>query len=409
MKTFKIFTLGCKVNQYESQQIRERLLSRGFSEQDNGCKSDIYVINTCTVTSKADAKSFSLIRDCLKQNKHAQILVAGCFAKANSDIIKKNFGKKVVLRFSSFNSNGINDFKNHSRAFIKIQDGCNNHCAYCKVPLVRGNSRSRNLNSIIEEARRLIDKGFKEIVLCGICLGAYGRDLTPKLKLSNLLLALNEIKQNFRIRLSSIEAKDVSYEIIDIIANSTKVCKHLHIPFQSGDDIILKRMARKYTCEDYLSTVEKIRNKIPLIAITTDIMAGFPGETEENFQNTLNFLKRTMPSRMHCFPFSRRPGTKAFDLSGLASDETIRKRVAELLVLAKQMAHNYLKKFVGKELEVLIEAKPDKSTGFFKGYSDNYIYTLVKAKDLKPGQIIKAKANTFNSQYLIAKIINQPS
>ncbi len=422
MSIFKIKTLGCKVNQYESQQIREELLGRGFFESNNGEKAEIYLINTCTVTQRCDAKSLALIRDAIEENPEAQILVTGCFAKAEARQIKKIFGKKVDIatgpvnkileppeaKFADIETAGISDFKGHSRAFIKIQDGCDNHCSYCKIPLVRGVSQSRDSKEIIEEAHRLINKGYKELILCGICLGSYGKDLKSKLNLSNIIRSLIEINADFRIRLSSIEAKDATDEVIKIMKDSKKLCPHLHIPFQSGDDSVLMRMNRKYTSRDYLDIVERIRRKIPKIAITTDIMAGFPGEAEENFENTLSFLKKIEPARIHCFPFSPRPATAAFKLKDKVYDKIIQRRMSLLLELAKQMSYNYQAKFIGKELDVLIEKKPDKETGFNRGYSENYIYTLVQAKDLTPGQIIKVKATNLNSHYLVAKVATNP-
>lgn len=408
MNTFKLKTLGCKVNQYDSQQIREELLKKGFSEQENGKKADLYVVNACTVTERSDSKSLSLIREAIKENRNARVLVSGCFAKANKEAVKKQFSANVVVKNfiigKEFSRSGIKDFKNHSRAFIKIQDGCNNLCAYCKVPLVRGESKSRDLKSIKEEAMRLISRGFKELVLCGICLGAYGRDFKQKLSLSDVISSLSDLPGDFRIRLSSIEAKDVSKRIVEIMRLSKKLCPHLHIPFQSGDNSVLKRMNRRYTSRDYFNTIAQVRKKIPLAAITTDIMVGFPGESDDNFLNTVDFLKKIRPSRIHCFPFSPRPGTAAYGFTDRVLDKAINKRMKFLLGLAGQMAYDYQNSFIGKKLEVLIEAKPDRKTGFFRGYSENYIYTLVESKTLIPGRIIKVKARSLSPHYLLARV-----
>lgn len=404
MPTFKIKTLGCKVNQYESQARREAFLKAGLKEELLVKKSDIYLINTCTVTARTDGKSLALIREALRENPKAKVMVTGCFAKAEKETLVNTFGTKVNIVEDL--KEGISAFANHSRAFLKIQDGCNNKCSYCKIPLVRGNSRSRNFMGIIEEARHLIERGFKEIVLCGICLGAYGRDLIPKTNLSDVILALIDLKGDFRIRLSSIEVRDVSDKIIEIMSEKQKLCRHLHIPFQAGDDSILKRMNRKYTSKDYLKIVENIRREMPEVAITTDIMVGFPGETEENFKNSLNFLKKAAPARTHCFPFSARPGTAAFNLNDKIPDTIVNKRMLAILKLTKRLSLDYQRKFIGKKLDVLIEAKPDRSTGFFKGYSDNYIYTLVKAKDLAPGEIVSVRAKFLNSHYLVAEGIS---
>ncbi len=411
MKTFKLYTLGCKVNQYDSQKIREQFLSRGFSEISDGKQAEIYIINTCTVTSRADAKGFDLIRRSLKENSRGKVLVAGCLARSGDLKIKKTFGKRVEVAGNLKlieSSKGISDFKGHSRAFIKIQDGCDNRCAFCKVSLVRGISQSRNFTAVINEAKVLIKKGFKELVLCGICLGSFGRDLKLPLKLSDIIFGLIGLKGDFRLRLSSIEAKDVTEDIIKIMAGSNKLCCHLHIPFQSGDDTVLKRMARLYKAEDYFDTVCRVRQKNPLAAITTDIMVGFPGESETNFKKTLKFLERINPSRIHCFPFSPRPGTPAFKFTPRISCGEVNKRMKVLLGLAGKMSRGYQKKFIGKELEVLVEVKKDKLTGFCRGYSEHYIYTLIEARDLTPGQIIKVRATSLNSHYLVAQALNQP-
>ena len=309
MQTIKLYTLGCKVNQYETQAIREQFLKNGFREVSNGAASDIYLINTCTVTQKADRDSRRFIHLAFRQNPKSKIIVTGCYAQLDSNeiakipgvtcIIKNKDKDRIIELFSQRRHEstkprvnehaGITYFSGHTRAFLKIQDGCNNFCAYCKVPLVRGASRSRPLSSIIQEAEKLVKNDFKEIVLCGICLGAYGRDLSPQSDLIQVIEALENIKGLYRIRLSSIEAGDLTDCLIQKIAASYKLCRHLHIPIQSGDNEILKKMHRSYNRRNYSNLIEKIKKKVPLIAITTDVMVGFPGEKEKNFISSVDF------------------------------------------------------------------------------------------------------------------------
>ena len=262
MKTIKFYTLGCKVNQYETQAIREKFLRNGYSETTNNKIADTYIINTCTVTQKADLGSLSIIRKAKKENPKAVIIATGCLTELDKDRIKQiSDSIKIIKNKDKFkiSQSSISDFKGHARGFLKIQDGCENHCSYCKVPLVRGHSKSKPLTEVLKEARTLVGNGFKEIVLTGICLGAYGRDLNPKISLAGVISGLEEISALLRIRLSSIEARDISDELIRALSLSKKFCRHLHIPLQSGDDTILKKMNRNYTSKEYFELIKKIK------------------------------------------------------------------------------------------------------------------------------------------------------
>ncbi len=241
---------------------------------------------------------------------------------------------------------------------------------------MRGKSRSRALSAIVKEARGLVDSGFKEIVLCGICLGSYGKDLNPRLELSDCIEALEGLDGNFRIRLSSIEAQDINSRLIEKFTTSVMLCPHLHIPMQSGDDEILRSMKRKYLTCDYKNLVDNLKRVLPAISITTDIMVGFPAEEEDNFQNTVKFLEYIRPSRMHIFPYSPRRGTSAYGLKNKISNEIVRRRKGILLDLSREFSFSYRKQFIGKVLSVLVESKPDTNTKLLKGYSGNYIPIL---------------------------------
>ncbi len=418
MKTVKFFTLGCKVNQYDTQSIRERFVNAGFKEIDNGRKADTYVINTCTVTSIADRKSRYFIHYAYRQNPKARIIVTGCYTALDSDEIAKIPGVTHIIKnqdkdrilellnehneLSEQNEIGISNFSGHTRAFLKIQDGCNNFCSYCKVPRVRGASRSRPLDEIVQEANRLAKNGFKEIVLCGICLGSYGKDLQSQKNLVEVIEALEKIEGLLRIRLSSIEAGDISDELIQKMAQSKKLCQHLHIPIQSGDNEILKKMNRNYCREDYLNLIKKIKNSIPEIAITTDVLVGFPGEREDNFQNTVNLIGEIVPLRAHIFPYSKRLGTPAAILKDKINPLVIKERILQLASMSKKCALAYRKRFLNKDRDVLIEERPKEDKKYWEGYTDNYIKVRVKSDKNLKNQPIRVRLKKINKDFMMA-------
>ncbi len=397
----KFYTIGCKVNQYDTQEIRERFLEAGFTEAKSKQIADVYLVNTCTVTAKADKDSFYYIHRSHQENPKGKIIVTGCLAELERKKIKIQPGVSLVIpnsdkikivsrliRNRRKSKEGISFFAGHTRAFLKIQDGCNNFCSYCRVPLVRGASRSRPLLDIIREAQRLAEKGFKEIVLTGICLGSYGKDLEPAKSLCDVITALEGINGLSRIRLSSIEAGDVSPELLDKMASSSKLCRHLHIPIQSGDNKILRRMRRKYSREDYLDLVKKIKKRVSYMAITTDVLVGFPREEEENFQNTLDLVKKIVPLRTHIFPFSPRSGTVAYDCASKTQDRAVKKRVARLRIISERCSLSYRRRFLGKKLPVLIERRWQEDKAFWEGYTDTYIKVLVKSRQNLKNQLV---------------------
>lgn len=423
MKTVKFITLGCKVNQYDTQSIREQFASAGFKEIDNGRRADIYLINTCTVTSIADRKSRYFIHYAHRQNPKARIIVTGCYTVLDSDEIAgipgvtdiiKNQDKYRILellnepnelnKINEPNETGITNFKSHTRAFLKIQDGCNNFCSYCKVPRVRGVSRSKPLDELIQEANRLVRNGFKEIVLCGICLGSYGKDLQSQTDLIDAIEALEKIEGLLRIRLSSIEAGDISDKLINKIVQSKKLCRHLHIPIQSGDDEILKKMNRNYYREDYLNLIKKIKMSIPEIAITTDVLVGFPGEKEDNFQNTVDLIREIIPLRVHIFPYSKRSGTPASILKAQVNPLVIKERISKLRNISKTCALDYKQKFLEQDRDVLIEERSKENKKYWEGYTNNYIKIRVKSgKNLK-NQLIRTRLNKINKDCVEADL-----
>ncbi|MDD2752332.1 MAG: tRNA (N(6)-L-threonylcarbamoyladenosine(37)-C(2))-methylthiotransferase MtaB [Candidatus Omnitrophica bacterium] len=419
MKTFKLYTLGCKVNQYESQEIREKLLQANLCESNNGSKADFYFVNTCTVTSRADADSLQFIRRAARENPRAKIIVTGCLTELDAKKIKKALPgsliisnkekllETVVPKYQSARvprHRGISGFSGHTRAFLKIQNGCDNFCAYCKVPLVRGRSRSRKAAEIISEAKRLVEGGFKEIVLTGICLGAYGRDLPTKGALTKIIKELIKINGLERIRLSSIEAGDVSRSLINLIGSSKKICRHLHIPIQSGDDLILRKMHRSYTHASYLALIKRIKAAIPGIAVTADCLVGFPGESKENFLNTVKLVREISPLRTHIFPYSPRPGTKAFRLKEGVGVKEMKERLGILRKVSAECAQKFQKQFIAKKMEVLIESRDKFHPGFWQGHTDNYLKVLVKSNCNLHNQIIKVRLSDLSiDNYFFAK------
>jgi len=416
MKTFKIQDLGCKVNQYESQLMREQFLSFGFTEA-NGKPADIYVINTCTVTSSADSASRNLIRRALKLNSSAQIIVTGCYVEKDADEIKKICPDAIIVKNGQKNDiidlidncrgerpfaptcNGISAFAGHNRAFVKIQDGCDNFCSYCKVPLVRGRARDRGQDEIIKEIAKLVNSGFKEVVLCGICLGAY-KDFTGLL---DKMEAVHGLK---RIRLSSVEPAYVTKNLINKISLSEKICRHLHIPLQSGDNKILKAMNRNYTNVQYLKLIDDIRAKMPETAISTDVLVGFPGETEVEFNNTLKVLKAVKPMRIHAFGFSKRKGTKAFLMPNEVDKNEKARRVKLVRGLGQAFAFSYAKNFQNRVVSVLTESARDKKTNMLTGYTDTYIKVLFEGNNSLVNKILNVKIDKVGPDCVIGAVYN---
>ncbi len=345
--------------------MRELLIKSGFRETERPASAGYVIVNSCTVTRHSDRKTMYYLRRFKKANPEAKIIVAGCITEdennlpllsRSADIIISNREKADIVRkiTKGLDKTGmvsdsqtvegeaednfsISSFKGHSRAFIKVQDGCNMNCSYCKVRIVRGKSRSRPIEDICKEIEDLVSNGYKEIVLTGIQLGAYGRDLTGKSEIVLLLEKISEISGLTRMRLSSIEPFDVSDELIEYMAGNYKICPHLHIPLQSGDDSILKSMRRGYTSNQFKELISRIKGKIPCFGLTTDVIVGFPGEDEDAFLNTINVLRETKPHKIHFFPFSPRPGTDASLFSGRVSHQEIKRRENILKSLNKEL------------------------------------------------------------------------
>lgn len=395
---FKIVTLGCKVNAYESEMIKEKMLLNNYIET-NDDDFDIAIVNTCSVTNMADAKSRKVIRNLRNKNKDGILVVCGCSSEnkreelldldiniliGNSlksmipDLIGEYLSnhKQIVKFFDSnkltFEDMFVNKFSDQTRAYIKIQDGCNNFCAYCIIPYTRGRIRSKDMDQVILEAKTLVSNGHKEIVLTGIDTGNYGKD--KNYDLTDLLNELVKIDGLERIRLSSIDIYDLDDKFIECYKNNDKLCNHLHISLQSGCDKILKSMFRKYDTKYFIDKINKIRSIRKDISITTDIIVGFPGETEDDFIETYNFAKNIGFSKIHVFPFSKRNGTKAASMDNQVKESDKTNRVDKLIRLSNELEYNYNSNYLNKEVEVLIEEIVD---GKSIGHTSNYLKVVI--------------------------------
>ncbi|MBQ2872955.1 MAG: tRNA (N(6)-L-threonylcarbamoyladenosine(37)-C(2))-methylthiotransferase MtaB [Bacilli bacterium] len=379
--TFAIHTFGCKVNIYESEFIINKMEENGYTLVDFNEKADIYIINTCTVTNEADKKDRKLINSVRKNHKDSILIVMGCYSQLNpqnidADIVLGNKHKSKIIELideyktkkekiilvedlseTNFEDMYINRFVTHTRAFVKIQDGCNAFCSYCTIPYARGSLRSKNFNTVIEEVTNLVNNGYKEIVLTGIHTGRYG--IEQNTNLEKLLKELVKIKDIFRIRLSSIEINEITDGIIDLIKNNDIMAKHLHIPLQSGSNTILKNMNRLYDLEFYLKRINYIRKEIPAISITTDLIVGFPGETEDLFKETIDTLNKIKFTKIHTFPYSKRNGTKAASMPNHLDGQIKKCRVKEVLNLSDKYELEYYQKNIDKEFDGIVETRKD--------------------------------------------------
>lgn len=397
-KTFRIYTLGCKVNQYDSQNLREKLVAAGMREAAREELADLCIVNSCTVTAKAERESLYQVRRCLRDNPGARVVLTGCvvarrgekfegvhLALANADkreiipALRKAFPRLAGTGGKDdLSGEAISFFQGRTRAFLKIQDGCDNFCAFCRVPFVRGKPVSKPLQAVVSEARALAGAGYKEIALTGICLGKYGVESPAGPGLVDVIEALEPLDGLARLRLSSIESCHVTPRLIGTMKAQGKLCPHLHIPLQSGDDRILARMSRPYTAARYCSLIRKLRKAVAEFSLTTDVIVGFPGETESAFRHTQMLIRDLQPLKAHIFPFSPRPGTAAAGMSGHVAPEEVRERILRLEETAQRAGAEFRSRFAGKRMEVLVEGRSRTQPGCWQGYTRNYLEVTVK-------------------------------
>ena len=393
---FEIITLGCKVNIYESEIIREQLLLNGYEESD---EFDVVIINTCTVTNQADSKSRKLIRSAKRERPNCITVVCGCMSENHRsdleeldiDILLGNKDKsKIVDLIEEFKINKkkifdfydmqklqfedmqVNKFTSHTRAFLKIQDGCNNYCSFCIIPYVRGNLRSKDINVAYSEVQELVDYGHKEVVLTGIHTGSYG--LETDFDLVDLIRKISTIDGLERIRISSIEVTELNDKFIEELRVNNKICNHLHIPLQNGSDKILKLMNRKYNTDKFLEIINKIRDVRENISITTDVIVGFPHEDENDFNDCVDFIEKVKFSKLHVFPYSKRDGTVASKMDNQVDDRVKKERASKLNIISSELEKLYSNKFINKEVEVLIEEIRNNHS---IGHTSNYLKVVV--------------------------------
>ena len=427
MKKVAFYTLGCKVNQYETEAMLELFEKEGYEKAETEDYADVYVINTCTVTHMSDRKSRQYIRRMKKKNPDAIIAVVGCYSQVSPEeilsidevnlVMGTNDRKKIVeevkkidasrkvstvddiMKVKAFEEIEINKTNGKTRAFLKIQDGCDRYCSYCIIPYARGRVRSRDLESIVKEVENLASNGYKEVVLTGIHVASYGKDIKETdIKLLDVIKQINDIEGIERIRLSSVEPILFTDEFVEAVSAMDKVCPHYHLSLQSGCDETLKRMKRRYTTEEYKAIVDRLRAAIPNVSITTDVIVGFPGETNEEFDKTYEFLKDIELTHMHVFKYSPRKGTPAATMENQVDPSTKHDRSEKLLQLNEENFNKFGQKMLDKEFNVLFEQKVGDNK--YEGLTENYVKVIVESDNDISEQILKVKIKDVKNEFL---------
>ena len=424
MRTVGILTLGCKVNTYESEYIMHLLKEAGYQMKDFDDFCDVYIINTCTVTNTSDIKSRKMIRKAIRKNPDACVVAMGCFIEANKDfqlpgldIILGNRDKSKIIELldewflkqgeirrlystlpREFEDMYINEFPGRTRAFVKIQDGCENFCSYCIIPFVRGKCRSKNPDEVIDEITDLVNHGYQEVVLTGIHTGNYGVDLDTNF--ASLLKRVVAIPNLLRLRISSIEITELTKDVLEVIRDSSIIVDHMHIPLQAGSNHVLSLMNRKYDLDYYFNKIKEIRRVRPNMAITTDVIVGFPGESEEDFLETMDTCKKVGFTKIHVFPYSERKGTKAMELPDHIEPSIKKERARRLLLVSKELECSYYASFVGSEVTVLVEEEKD---GKSYGHTDNYLHVEIPSV-LPHNTFVKVRIKDVSYPYCIGEV-----
>lgn len=419
MATVAFQTLGCKVNHYETEAVWQLFKDAGYARVDFADHADVYVVNTCTVTNTGDKKSRQVIRRAIRQNPDSVICVTGCYAQTSPAEIMAIPGVDVVvgtqdrhkmigyieqfreermpinavgniMKAKVYEELDVPAFTDRTRASLKIQEGCNNFCTFCIIPWARGLMRSRQPEDVLKQAQQLVDAGYKEIVLTGIHTGGYGEDLKDY-NLAKLLKALESVTGLERLRISSIEASQITDEVLDVLKDSPIVVRHLHVPIQSASDTVLRRMRRKYTMAEFGERITRLKEVLPDCAITSDVIVGFPGETEEEFMETFNFINDHKFSELHVFPYSKRTGTPAAMMDDQVEESMKEQRVARLIALSDQLAKEYASKYEGELLEIIPEEFSEEAGGRLVGYTDNYLRVAIDGDESLIGQLVRVK------------------
>lgn len=403
-KTYQIVSLGCRTNQYESQAFRDQLGLLGWSE--NAEEAQLAIVNTCTVTAQADHRSLSQIKKLAAQESVETVAVTGCMAKGAEKMLQA-ISKKVVvvpnsdkekllnlvLNEESLPEFKIKHFEAHTRAFVKVQDGCNSYCSYCVIPFVRGRSRSRPLNDVISEVKGLVESGFKEVVITGINVGDWEEG---NLRLHHLIKAVDQVEGIRRVRISSIDPDEVDDELLDIVVNGAHTCPSMHIVLQSGSNVVLQRMRRKYTKQQFLDSVVRLKDARPDFTFTTDVIVGFPGETDEDFAQTLDVVEQVRFAKVHFFPYSPRPKTRAARWE-LVDKETVNKRKHILAECAERNAFALRQQYVNQKLQVLVE-------GNNKGHTANFLSVAIEGKTVRSNTLVDVVIEENRPDGLVGKL-----
>lgn len=417
MKKVAFITLGCKVNQYETNSMIQQFLQKEYKIVESTEKADIYIVNTCTVTNMSDRKSRQMLRRVKELNHKAIVVACGCYVQVAKEEIEKieeidlvlgNNEKKEIVEIieeyikenkkhteiedvmhqREYVELGETTYTEKTRAVIKVQDGCDRFCSYCIIPYARGRVRSRRPEKVIQEIEKIAQKGIKEVVITGIHIASYGKDFKEEYRLIDLLEEINQIKGIQRIRLGSIEPLLMTEEFVVRLSKLEKICHHFHLSLQSGCDETLKRMNRRYTTQEFKEIVERLRKVYEDVILTTDIIVGFPQESQEEFEKTYQFLQKIKFYKMHIFKYSPRKGTKAAQMTGQVDGKTKEERSRKLIVLSNKNQKEYHEKYVGKEVEILWE---EEKNGYYQGHTKNYILAFIKSKENLENKMIKAK------------------
>ena len=407
MKKYKIATLGCRTNQYESQVFSDQLQREGYRRAHHDEMADICIVNTCSVTQSADKRSLYQVRKLLRENNPEKLIVTGCFAKhlkgvAGVTNVIPNMQKEKLLplvfperKWSKFR---IEQFDAHTRAFVKIQDGCNSFCSYCVIPFVRGRSRSKTIFDIVHEVETLVQNGYKEVVLTGVNIGDFGKDHVPRVSLADLICQVSRVEGLKRLRLSSIDPNAVNDELIAAILSGENICPSLHISLQSGSNVVLKRMRREYTRQEFLATIAKLLEKDPDFTFAIDLIVGFPGERQEDFQETLDLIETGLFVNAHLFPYSNRPKTRASRMLNQVPKRVVEEQKQQLAEAQSRASFRLRNRYLGREFEVLVERKN-------RGYTKHCLPIAIPGKEIRSNEMVGVKCVENRKEGLVGHIL----
>lgn len=418
-KKFKIVSLGCRTNQYESQAYHDQLVAIGYSQAQEHEAAEICIVNTCTVTESADSSSRHAIRQLARENEGSKLLVTGCFAERQPEQVRQIKGVSHVIPNrdkdqllatifpeDSLPEFSIKHFEAHTRAFVKIQDGCNSFCTYCIIPYVRGRSHSRKVEEIVLEVKDLIANGYKEIVLTGINIGDFDGDIEPPVRLAELVRLIDKIPGLERLRISSIDPDEVDHDLADAVLNSSKTCPSMHIVLQSGSNVILKRMNRKYTRQIFFETVDRLKAANPDFTFTTDIIVGFPGETDADFEDTLEVMRQVKFAKVHMFPYSDRPRTRSILMPNKVPQDVIKQRKQSVLRSSEQLSFELRNGYLNRKMQVLTESLDESHPNEIHGHTSNFLPVWIQNNSLVSNQLVDVEMIGNTPAGLIGRVVS---